>query len=252
MKSKNFSKQFWQEIEAATEKELLLHPQPVAAFDADGTLWDTDLGENFFRYQIAHCNLPGLPADPWTHYRNWKDGGDPRPAYLWLAQINQGQKIETVRKWAAECLQKQKPLPFFEPQKALIEYFLKKGVQVYVITASIKWSVEPGAKELGIPAENVLGVATQTQEGLVTSNADGVITYREGKALALLEKTKGLHPFFACGNTLGDEALIQSATRIHLGVGSAAADQELYKSERPLAELCQQRGWHYHSFTQSQ
>ena len=28
-----------------------------AAFDADCTLWDRDLGEQFFQYQIDHCNL---------------------------------------------------------------------------------------------------------------------------------------------------------------------------------------------------
>ena len=58
----------------------------IAAFDADGTLWDTDLGEGLFQYQIDH-KLVALPEDPWGHY-NWMKAnvGNPQ-AYLWLAQI---------------------------------------------------------------------------------------------------------------------------------------------------------------------
>ena len=38
---------------------------PIAAFDADGTLWDMDMGEHFFQHQISKKLLPDLPADPW-------------------------------------------------------------------------------------------------------------------------------------------------------------------------------------------
>ena len=64
-----------------------------AAFDADGTLWDNDLGEQFFQYQIDHAELPSLQGlDPWEHYNNEKQK-HPQMAYLWLAQISQGQSF---------------------------------------------------------------------------------------------------------------------------------------------------------------
>ena len=95
-------------MKRSVEKLLEDLPSPhVAAFDADGTLWDSDLGEQFFQYQIEHCQLPKLKevGDPWKYYRESKSE-DPRAAYLWLAQINRGQKIEQVRAWATDAIEK--------------------------------------------------------------------------------------------------------------------------------------------------
>src|SRR3954467_5588788 len=82
----------------------------VAAFDADGTLWNTDLGEALFNYQIKNKLVP-LPPSPWEHYHEMKDGISKRAAYLWLAQINKGLPIQTVRHWASEAVNALHPVP---------------------------------------------------------------------------------------------------------------------------------------------
>src|SRR4051812_277802 len=117
MKYKNFPSEFWDLLSKALETERKTNSRPVAAFDADGTLWDTDLGENFFKWQVQHSNLPDLPKDPWRHYRDWKEGDDPRPAYLRLAQINKGQSLKQVQGWAEQAVKAHEPLPIFEEQK---------------------------------------------------------------------------------------------------------------------------------------
>ncbi|MEK6554047.1 MAG: haloacid dehalogenase, partial [Bdellovibrionota bacterium] len=71
---------------------------PVAAFDADGTLWKCDMGENFFQYKIDKKLVP-FPADPWAHYEMLKKRSHPE-AYLWLAQILEGKTLEQTRTWA--------------------------------------------------------------------------------------------------------------------------------------------------------
>ena len=54
MKYKTFSPELWQLIDRTLDEVLKSNPSPVAAFDADGTLWDTDLGENFrFRQELG-------------------------------------------------------------------------------------------------------------------------------------------------------------------------------------------------------
>lgn len=248
MKYKSYPKSFWQEIESTLESVLDKDSNPVAAFDADGTLWDTDLGENFFQYQIDKKLVP-LPPDAWSHYLDMKKvNGDPRAAYLWLAQINAGKSLEQVRLWAAEAVRAASPIPIFEEQKKLISLFLSKGVQVYVITASVKWAVEPGASFLGIPAENVIGVETSVRENVITTEAAGVITYRSGKVEALLAKTKGKKPFFASGNTSGDTDLLESATKIRLAVSAASRDDKLYRAEHELLQLAAERSWLSHRF----
>ncbi len=248
MKYKSFSPQFWEQLSKALDQELKTNSNPVAAFDADGTLWDIDLGESFFKWQIKNSQLPNMPADPWKYYRDWKNSGDPRPAYLWLAQINQDQKLEQVHAWAEAAAKSLEPLPIFPDQQKLIHWLLKNKVQVYIITASIKWAVEPGAQRLGLRFQDVLGVVTKVEDGVVTDHQDGMITYREGKPAALLEKTKGRKPFFACGNTMGDFALLESATRLQLAVGAAPEGHELFATEEKLREEAKSRNWFVHRF----
>lgn len=248
MKYKNWSDEIWKRLTTALDEELRTNPRPIAAFDADGTLWDTDLGESFFKYQIANSKLPGLPTDPWRHYRDWKESGDPRPAYLWLAQINAGQKIAQVKSWARESVAQSSPLPVFHEQKKWIEHMLSRGVEVYVVTASIKWAVEPGAARLGLPEDRVIGIRTRVMDGIVGSEQEGPISYREGKVEALLHATGGRLPFFSSGNTMGDFALLGAATRLAMAVGAAPEGHELWKTEDELRSHAAEKGWLAHRF----
>lgn len=253
MMYKNFSKEILTAIDLVLQKEIKGPERPIAVFDADGTLWDTDIGENFFRWQIKHLNL-NLPPNPWKFYWDLKNKPDPRPAYLWLAQINEGQSLSQVRKWALESLEEQKPLPIFEPQQKLIEYFQKAGVDIYVVTASVKWSVEPAAALFGIPENRVLGVSTKIIDGdRVSREQEGQITYHEGKISALLKATNGRSPFFGCGNTVGDISLLENATGIALAVCSVLPNQpdreELYSSEQILQAKAYAKNWKRHSFS---
>lgn len=247
-KYKSFPQEFWDKISQALEKANKANARPIAAFDADGTLWDTDLGENFFRWQIKNCNLPNMPADPWKHYRDMKASGDPRPAYLWLAQINQGQSIDQVRTWAKQAIEPVSNLPIFEEQRKLIDWLKKNNVEIYVITASVKWSVEPGAELLGLSHDQILGVSTKVNpKGIVTAEQDGEITYREGKPKALKIKT-GQYPFFASGNTMGDFSLLESATELRLAVGATREGHELFKTEEELRQNAKTKNWLWHLF----
>jgi len=246
MKYKAYSKEIWDRIHIALDYALAKDSEPVAAFDADGTLWDTDLGEGFFQHQIDH-KLVTLPTDPWTHYEDLKKK-DPTEAYLWLAQINQGQKLENVQQWAEHAVKEQSPIPVFDEQKKIIDLFLSKGVKIYIITASIKWAVEPGAKLLGLDPKCVLGVETQVENGVVTANQKGIITYQMGKIEALLEHTDGKKPFFAAGNTMGDFQLLNSASDLALAVSAANQDDRIFKTENDLQNIATQKAWIHHRF----
>lgn len=213
----------------------------IAAFDADGTLWDTDMGENFFEFQIQSKAVV-LPADPWKHYEDLKKVDLPA-AYLWLAQINAGQKLATVQSWAEDAFLKAQPIRYLEAQQALIKSLRDLDFQIYVVTASVKWAVEPGARRLGIPPENVLGIKTLVQGDVLTDQADGPITYREGKAHALLQATSGVRPLFCSGNTLGDEHLLQSSSGLRLAVISQKPGEDVYPTEIALQTLAKSQGW---------
>ena len=61
MNYKNFPGEYWSQIESAIVELKSKNLKLIAAFDADGTLWDVDLGENFFQYQIDNKQVP-LPS----------------------------------------------------------------------------------------------------------------------------------------------------------------------------------------------
>ena len=218
--------------------------RPIAAFDADGTLWRTDMGEAFFDYQIKH-RLVDLPSDPLAHYHDLKENHSKAEAYLWLAQINQGWPLTQVRQWAEACLQDLQPLSTFESQKKLIDHLHKKNVEVYVVTASAKWAVEPAALLYNIPFENVIGIETEVTEGLVTDKQKGPITYRDGKVQGLLKRSQGDSPFFCAGNTEGDLPLLEAATHLRLVMASAKPGEENHAVEQEMVQLAQEQGWFF-------
>jgi phosphoserine phosphatase len=241
-----FSSAFATELDALIERTARdTKGRKIAAFDADGTLWDTDAGENFFEYQIQNCGLT-LPKDPWKHYLDQK-AIDPRVAYLWLAAISKGHSVEQVRKWATEAVSRLKPYPILKSQAKVIEKLQQLGFEVFVITASVKWAVEPAAALLGIDRDHVLGVETKVVDGIVTDIPVYPVTWREGKAEALLKATNGERPIYASGNTDGDLMLLELAS-IPVAVSTQNTPGKLNDSERKLRDEAVKRGWRMHAF----
>ncbi len=219
----------------------------VAAFDADGTLWDTDLGEMLFGYQVKNRLVP-LPEDPWGHYNYLKENVSHPAAYLWLAQINNGVPLAQVRHWAEMAVAEHQPIPVFEAQMAILDKLDSLDVEVYIVTASITWAVEPGAKIIGLRPDQVIGIETHVVDGIITDKQKGVITYREGKAEALLARTGGVRPYFAAGNTEGDKWLLESATDLRLVMSAAPVGSENWPTESKMLALASEQGWYSHRY----
>jgi phosphoserine phosphatase len=214
----------------------------IAAFDADGTLWNTDLGEALFDYQIKHKLIP-LPPDPWGHYHHMQDTVSKRAAYLWLAQINKGLPITTIRTWAKTAVDELHPVPIFEEQRKIIRALQELGVEIFIVTSSIQWAVAPASHLFGIPEDHVLGIETEVVDGIVTEKQKGVLTFREGKIQALLAATNGAPPYFSAGNTEGDQFLLEAATDVKMVVAAALEGSQNYESERRMVQMAKTRGW---------
>jgi phosphoserine phosphatase len=243
--SEELVKKLQQDVLSAMEHETGPH---FAAFDADGTLWDSDLGEQFFQYQIDHCQLPALQeVDPWDYYESTK-AVDPVKAYLWLAQISAGFPLELVRAWSKQALEA-KGVNIFVSQQEFIAWLQQQGVEVFIVTASIQWAVEPAAHLVGVPTSHVVGIQTKIDpQGRVTEKQHGPITWRQGKADALLERTKGVRPVFCAGNTLGDIALIETSVGGKLCSQTQTVKNGLYEEELKLFEHAQKKNWPVHHF----
>ena len=249
METNPFDGDLLNKLQNHMEEILERTPGPhYAAFDADGTLWNEDMGEKFFQYQIDHCQLPVLKnKNPWDYYLTTRKK-DPIKAYLWLAQINAGQPFFKVKNWAKEASEK-KETEIFESQKKWVAWLKERNVEVFIVTASVQWAVEPVAHRVGIDPDHVLGIKTQVDsQGLVTDKQEGYITWREGKARALLNKTRGVSPVFCCGNTYGDIALIETSTGCKLCIQTQTEKNALYEEEEKLKLHAEKKKWNIHHF----
>lgn len=251
MQYKDFSDEAWSFITQKIDEAVKLPGPHYAAFDADGTLWDNDAGNSFFDYEIDNKLVP-LPPEPWKHVYAIKDQ-DARKAFLWLAQIHKGVPLKTVRQWAQESFDKKKGIVCFPAIKNLISYLQSKKVEVFVVTASVKWAVEPCVAQLGIPFENVLGIQTKVENGVITDIQDGPITYREGKAEILLQKNNNVRPILSCGNTMGDYWMLDISTHVQLAVRTESheilfKDKDILNQEKKLYFEAIQRKWLTHNF----
>ena len=245
-----FSESLSKDLETKIDQALKAGAEPIAAFDADGTLWDMDVGEYFFDYQINRCHLPHLRdvKDPWRHYLDLKKD-DHRKAYAWLIQINQGQTEKKVREWALAGAKSLRPVPIFPSMQRLVQFLRSRQVEIYVVTASIKYAVEPVANlAYGLAFDHTLGVTTEVESGLVTDIVCHPLTWREGKAEALLKATSGRRPLLCAGNTDGDIALIAAASHIQLAVATQDIENSLRKAEQALQTEAERRGWTKHLF----
>lgn len=223
-----------------------------AAFDADGTLWDSDVGEDFFQFQIENCKLKAFDGiDPWVHYHHLKKQHPPT-GFLWLAQINEGRSIDQIRGWArASC--EMRPPRWFESQKKLIHWLSENDIIPIVVTASLKWAVEPAAEQLGIPKERVIGVQSKVNsDNNITTEQEGPITWRAGKVEGAKLLTGGKPPIFCVGNTLGDRDLLEYSCGLSMAVQSQSEhnnnENKLYRDEQDLLNIAIEKKWLTHSF----
>lgn len=227
--------------------QALKKPQPhYAVFDADGTLWPHDAGETFFKYQLKNCNLRNLPPSPWDYYWKLKDT-DAAASCLLLAQINKGFSLKQVRTWADECYDGI-DFPIHKSMYDLVHLLMKMKIQVYIVTASIKWAVEPMARRLGLENKNVLGIEVTEKNSMLTDEGIFPLPYGAGKPEAFLKFSNDVRPIFGAGNTISDSYLVDCATDVQLAISSAAPGEHGHETEMKMREKALSKGWLTHSF----
>lgn len=222
---------------------------PIAAFDADGTCWFSDVGRDFFDYQIKENFFVDQPYT-WTDFQKEEDK-DIKRGLFWLAEILAGFSLDEVRNFGDKFNRNIRP-NFIEHQKEIITFLIEKSVEVYIVTASVKWTVEAAALELGIPRNNVIGIQTETEDGIITGKQKGHLTWREGKVDALLAHTNGRKPFFASGNTTSDVPLMETATHLSQVMHSAHPRDIIFNSEKETLSIAKEKGWHYLDYINSE
>lgn len=180
----------------------------AAVFDADGTLWRGDVGEDLLRYLGANGLLPHAPPGVFAKY-DALHMATPVEAYGFAVQVMQGvAEVELNRICETFFTQRfaGRVFPFVRP---LFDVLRTSGVDVWICSASPRWIVEAGARSLGLEPTNVIGVDVEVEQGLLTDTLRLPITAGPGKVTWLQRKKVAFG--FAAGNGDLDIDMLQAA-----------------------------------------
>lgn len=160
------------------EVEVLLTPG-VTVFDADGTLWQGDVGDELVRDLGRFEEYERLVRR------------DPIAGYTWAAELLEGLDERALLERCERLFARQRIFDFVRP-------VLSRLGDVYIVSASPRVAVLPGAKALGIPDDRVIAV---TRERPIPCG-DGKVHHLEAR---------GLKPALAFGNGDLDEPMLRYA-----------------------------------------
>ncbi|MFT3837666.1 MAG: HAD family hydrolase [Myxococcaceae bacterium] len=186
-------------------------PGRVAAFDADGTLWRSDVGEELLRHLAAHRLLPHHARDGvYEEYERILER-DPQAAYVRAVEYMEGLEETTLYQLCHELFERRflgRLFPFAQPLLAALK---EKQVEVVLVSASPRWIVEAGARVFGVPKENVIAFDAPVESGRISLPVREPLPVGEGKVAAL--KARGLTPDLGVGNGELDEPMLAYSKR---------------------------------------
>lgn len=212
-------------------------PPGLAAFDADGTLWNGDLGEAVLLDLIAARRLRDPPRDPWAEYVALFERG-PAEAFAYAGRLMAGLSEVEVRETSARVFATEFAKQVFPETRWLLETLVGKGWDVYIVSASNRWSIEVAAEVLGLPADRVVALDLETERGILTDRVCLPVPTLEGKP-ALLRTRAGRNPDLAFGNsTLDLPLLLAAALPVAVGLLPGPLGRP-----NPFLVQAAQRGW---------
>ena len=203
--------------------------QGVAAFDADGTLWRVDVGQEFFRWMVRgrHYSKSEFDGNPgrerafygmlqerWRAYRAGTFDGE--QMYELMATSMAGMRESTVKDLASRFVRGHR-MSIYRPMQLLVRAVDQMGITPWVVSGSPVWVVAAGARELGIPSARVIGLSVEVENGVLTNRIVRPVPWKEGKVSRLLLHT-GQRPLLVAGNSHGDHQMLELAEVVRIAI----------------------------------
>lgn len=200
-------------------------------FDADGTLWRGDVGEDFLRY-ATHLNL--LPRR--ATYAEYEDRLErsPADAYGWCVEIFAGLSEHALQGHCDRFFAERFQGRVFSFVRPMLERLSRAGHTAWICSASPRWAVLPGARALGIEPRHVIGVTCAVDaNGTLTGVVDAPVPVGPGKVTWLTRR--GVNPLLGVGNGDFDVDMLAASERA-LVIAPPDSDNGLVRNAR-------ERGW---------
>jgi HAD superfamily phosphoserine phosphatase-like hydrolase len=184
-----------------------------AVFDADHTLWNRDVGVQFQKWMARRRYFPRTAqprlARAWRRYRSGKLSG---LSMFKLAVTGMaGMQEARVRELAARYWDRgfgSFEGQIFRPMKVLVRELQRRGVDVYIVSASNPWLVAEGARRLGIDESHVIGMGVEVKGGRLTDRLTRPVPWEAGKVEAIRARIGAGRPVLVAGDSTGDLAML--------------------------------------------
>lgn len=219
------------------EHQLLQIESPCfAAFDADHTLWDADVGVDVFEALLHSGKMHKAPAAPLKAellrfsielpadddvnalasalHQSFLIGKYPDDlAYAMHAWTFAGFTEQEARHFADDVARSseldKKIRPIF---RDILSWMKERHITPLVVSASPAWMVHAGASLLGLNEMNVLAMTPDVLNGTIQPIISGPVVYGEGKAQVLqkkLQTIQGATLIAAFGDSAWDAAMLR-------------------------------------------
>jgi hypothetical protein len=211
----------------------LREPGGLIATDADGTLWQGDVGEDLFAALLdrdgirdeAHAALVAeaeafaLPSHGGPHavaralHAASHAGAYPLDrSFAMMAWAFAGWPIEEVEALAREVVVTSGLASRLRPElRAILGFARETGVDVLVVSASPVAMVTAGAALFDVAPSQVLAMRPIVQAGRLGAAIDGRVVYGEGKLAAIRDARSDAPILAAFGDSAFDAAMLRAA-----------------------------------------
>jgi phosphatidylglycerophosphatase C len=180
-------------VSSLIERIVLEHAGQPVVFDADGTLWRGDVGEDFLRYAIHR----GLFEASYERYEALLSES-PARAYAYCVEVMADHPEAELEQACAAFFAERFSGRIFGFVRPLLARLKQAGCPLWICSASPRWIVVPGAIALGIPASQVIGVTCAVKDGRLTGAVEQPVPVGPGKVAWL--KRFELTPALGVGN----------------------------------------------------
>ena len=183
----------------------------LAVFDCDGTLWEADSGEKFFRWEMKRGLVSRAIADKLTaRYELYRKGEVSEDDMCGeMVTMHEGISCDVIEKAVKQFFPEVIKSGIFPEMKVLTHQLIDSGCELWAISSTNDWVVREGVREFGIAPDHVIAACVATNDGHATNRLLRMPS-GEGKAVAIHEVIRRM-PDAVFGNSRWDLAMLELA-----------------------------------------
>jgi phosphoserine phosphatase len=112
---------------------------------------------------------------------------------------------------------------FIRESVDLIGALRERRFDIWVVSGSNKWSVEPVFRRFGIPEDRIIGIDLEVRDGLLSDRPEVPVPIRAGKVDALRRRTP-IVPLLAASDSKNDIPLLLHSAGLRIRINSRKRD----------------------------